>query len=418
MAASYSTASFEEDLAKYTHLIIHSGVNLQQGQELFIGSDIANAQLVRLLVTEAYAAGAIDVTVRWTDEQVSRTTYDNRPLEAFKKFPEWRALQQNSIAKRGAALLFIDSEDPMGMAGVDPRKSMEFSKAANAACKDWRRGMDFGLNVWCIVGASAPRWAVRVFPDLSMDEAVARLWDLIFKTVFVDTPDPDATWAARRDAFRHHMDYLNSLHLNHLHYVNSIGTDITVGLNEKGLWEGGGATTQSGTFFFPNMPTEEVFTSPDFRRVDGTVHSSMPLNHDGSIIDDFSITFKDGRVTTFSATQGQDVLEQIIATDEGSHYLGECALVPRESPIHQSGTLFLSTLYDENATCHFALGMGFPDCYDGGFDMSKEELEEAGVNQSATHVDFMLGTDDLTITGYTTEGVAVPIFEDGTWASA
>ena len=408
--------TFEQNLDAYAHLIINTGCNVQPGQELFISSDIANAQLVRLLVAEGYRVGASNVTVHWTDEQVSRMHYDNRPLEAWSQFPEWQAELQNGVARRGAALLFIDSEDPYGMTGVDPRKFAARTKAAHEACKEWRRGMDFGLNVWCIVGAASPAWASRVFPDLPVEEAVGKLWDAIFATVRVNTPDPDAAWMAREKDFKRHVDWLNGLGLDRLHYTNGIGTELTVGLNADGLWEAGGGYTKGGTFFFPNMPTEEVFSTPDRERVDGIVYSALPLNHDGTLIDRFWVRFEGGRAVECGAEQGQEALQSIIDTDEGSHYLGECSLVPKESPIHQSGILFLSTLFDENAACHLALGMGFPECLKGGLDMSKDDLLAAHVNQSATHVDFMVGTDDLTVTGFTHDGREVPIFVDGTWA--
>lgn len=411
-----SSPTLDARLDKYVELIVRSGLNLQPDQELFVSGDIAVAPLVRKVVARAYELGASEVTVHWTDEDVSRLHYDSKPLEMWKVFPDWLATLENGVAKRGAALLFLDSEDPFGMTGVDPRKFAERAKAAEEACKDWRRGMDFGLNVWCIVGAAAPRWASRVFPDLPVDEAVERLWDAIFATVHVDEDDPVAFWAQRKADFERRKAHLNGLRLDRLHYTNALGTDITVGLNGHGLWDGGGSTTQGGTFFFPNMPTEEVFTTPDRNRVDGTVFSAMPLNHGGTIIDGFSITFEGGRVTDFSAREGEEALRGIIETDEGAHHLGECALVPKESPIHQSGILFLSTLFDENAACHFALGMGFPECFEGGLDMDKEQLLAAGVNQSATHVDFMLGTDDLRVTGYTCDGAEIPVFENGTWA--
>lgn len=209
--------------------------------------------------------------------------------------------------------------------------------------------------------------------------------------------------------------WLNSQRFDALHYTNSLGTDITIGLPAGHIWNGGGDETVGGTYFFPNMPTEEIFTTPDRLRADGTVVASMPLNHAGSG-GRIQITFKDGRVADYSAREGYDVLKQIIETDEGSHHLGECALIPKTSPIAQTGILFLNTLFDENASCHFALGMGFPDCFKGGRDMSKEALLSAGVNDSATHVDFMLGTDDMNITGIKADGTEVPVFRDGDWA--
>lgn len=408
--------SFDENLGRYAHLVVHAGCNLQEGQELFVAADISQVQMVRLVVAEAYASGASNVIVRWGDEVIGRMHYDNRPLEAFKTFPDWQALLQNGVAKRGAAFLFIDSDDPSAFAGVDQEKMVAYQKAAHEACKDWRDGMDFGRNVWCIVGAASPAWARHVFPELPENQAVAKLWDAIFTTVRVDTLNPVAAWEQHRQSFTRRRKWLNDHRLQKLHYTNSLGTDFTVGLTPRSIWEGGGSETVEGIRFFPNMPTEEVFTSPDLAQADGMVVASMPLNHNGSIVDGFSIVFEGGRVTGYSAEKGSEVLKGIIETDEGSHHLGEVALIPSTSPIRQTGILFLNTLFDENASCHLALGMGFPDCYEGGLQMDGETLEAAGVNRSATHVDFMIGTPDLHIDGLDETGTWIPVFDEGVWA--
>jgi aminopeptidase len=403
-------------LRKYAETAVRVGCNLQPGQELFVSADVCQAPLVRHIVQRAYESGASDVTVSFGDEQVGRMHYEYRSAESFKEFPAWRALLQNGLAQRGAAMLFISSEDPEAMTGIDQVKLMNRIIASNEACKDWRDGMDFGRNVWCIIGASSPAWAHRVFPDLSEDEAVAKLWDAILHTARCDGEDPATAWAAHKASFDKRRAWLNEQHFDSLHYSNAHGTDIVIGLPAGHIWNGGGDTTVGGIDFFPNMPTEEVFTTPDRRRADGTVAASMSLNHAGSLIEGFQLTFEKGRVVDYSAEQGQDVLKQIVETDEGSHHLGECALIPKTSPIAQTGILFLNTLFDENASCHFALGMGFPDCYAGGRDMDKARLLDAGVNDSATHVDFMLGTDDLSITGIRADGAELEIFHEGDWA--
>lgn len=407
---------FDENIEKYARLVIRSGCNLQKGQELYLGADINDATLVRALVKEAYGNGASKVTVHWTDEKVGRMNYDYCSLESFAKFPDWQAMLQNGMAKRGAALLFITSEDPEAFSGVDQHKLAARTKAAHEACKDWRDGMDFGRNVWCIVGGASPAWARRVFPDLPVDQAISKLWDAIFTTVRVDKPDPIAAWEAHNNSFDKRKAFLNAKRIDSLHYSNSLGTDFTVGLTPGSRWEGGAAYTVDGMRFFPNMPTEEIFTSPDLHRAEGTVVASMPLNHDGSLVDGFSLSFADGRVTGFRADKGADVLEQIIDTDEGSHHLGEVSLIPCTSPIKKTGILFLNTLFDENAACHIALGMGFPDCYEGGLKMNKEDLVAAGINESATHVDFMIGTNDLHIEATTTTGEKFVVFDNGGWA--
>ena len=300
-----------------------------------------------------------------------------------------------------------------------PRKLIARAQASHKACKEFYDALDFGRCVWCIVGGASPAWARKVFPDLPEDEAVERLWEAIFTTVRLKSTNADeavATWRAHRDSFAERCAWLNSQRFDALHYTNAHGTDLTVGLTRKHLFNGGGDTTVDGVQFFPNMPTEEIFSTPDRMRAEGTVVSAMPLAHNGSLIDNFSLTFKDGRVVDLHAETGEDVLRSIVETDENSCRLGEVALVPFDSPIRNSGVLFYSTLFDENASCHLALGQGFPDCYERGLQMSAEELLEGGVNKSATHVDFMIGTEDLNIDGIKADGQRVPVFRNGNWA--
>ena len=302
------------------------------------------------------------------------------------------------------------------MAGINPTLRAERRKAAYRDCHAFYLGMETGRVAWSIVGAASPKWAKAVFPHLPQEEAVQALWQAIFKAARADGPDPVAAWREHQKSFRTRAAWLNGQQFSALHYKNSAGTDITVGLPKNHVWCGGGNELADGRWQFCNMPTEEIYTSPDKDRVDGTVHSAMPLNHGGSLIDDFSITFQNGRVTSFSAAKGYDALKAIIETDEGARHLGECALIPAASPISRMGILFYSTLFDENASCHFALGKGFGDAIRGGREMSEEELEQHGVNRSATHVDFMLGTPDLSITGIKADGTQVPVFQNGNWA--
>lgn len=407
---------FQTTLQKYADLVVRSGCNLQPEQELYITAPIAAAEFTRLVTECAYKAGAKRVTVRWTDDGIARLGYEYSPIEVFEQFPDWMALLQNGMAERGAAILSIDASDPDALAGVDPRKPVASAKAGYAACKTFYDYMNLGKTVWCIVSAAAPAWAKKVFPDRPEDEAVAALWEAIFRAVRADQPDPVAAWEEHKRGFEAKIAVLNARQFTALRYKNASGTDITVGLPENHVWAGGGAETVAGRYFFPNMPTEEIFCTPHKDRADGTVHSAMPLNHRGSLIDDFSITFEKGRITGFTAAKGYDVLKEVIGTDEGAHHLGEVALIPKRSPISQMGILFYSTLYDENASCHFAIGKGFPECVKGGFEMTEEQLAAAGVNESSTHVDFMLGTEDLQITGIAADGSEALIFENGNWA--
>jgi len=354
--------------------------------------------------------------VRFGDEKISRLHYENCALAIFEQFPEWLALLNNSMAQQGAAVLSVISDSPTALKGVDQNKLVANSRASHEACKEFYDSIDQGKLVWCIVGAAAPDWASYVFPDLPIQVAMDRLWEAIFNTVRLDAPDPLTAWEDHRASFNKRKAWLNAQHFDRLHYTNSLGTDLMVGLNTKGIWQGGGDVTIEDREFFPNMPTEEIFTTPDRLRAEGVVFSSMPLSHYGNLVENFSLTFKDGKVTDCWAQTGQDTLEAIFAVDEDAGRLGECALVPFGSPIQQAGILFYSTLFDEDASCHLAVGQGFPDCLEGGQQMETEELKAHGVNKSATHVDFMMGTRDLCITGITADGIQVPIFKEGEWA--
>jgi aminopeptidase len=407
---------FVAQLKRYAELVIRAGCNLKPGQELLLSASTDCVEFVRLLVAEAYRQEARHVTVRFGDEQVSRLHYENCALEVFEQLPEWQALLNNSLAREGAAVLSVVSEDPLALTGIDQRKLIANARASHTACREFYDSIDQGRTAWCIVGAAAPAWAQHAFPSLAPADALAALWEAIFTTVRLDAPDALAAWQQHRASFNARKAWLNAQRFDALRYTNSLGTDLLIGLNSAGLWQGGGDVTVDGTEFFPNMPTEEVFTTPDRLRAQGTVHSSMPLVHHGSLIEDFSLTFADGRVQSCTARTGKDVLEAILAVDEDAARLGECALVPWTSPIRQSGILFYNTLYDENASCHLALGQGFPDCLEGGQEMDEDALRAAGVNKSATHVDFMIGTADLSITGIRADGTEVPVFRAGEWA--
>jgi aminopeptidase len=405
-------------LDRYARLIVRRGVALQPGQELVLTAPVERADFARKVVRAAYEAGAGHVTVLWADDEVTRLTYQNVDVEYFRHTPSWKREQLDSLAEAGAAFLFLEGQDPSALAGVDPAKPAAASRARNSECKAFRSGLDFGRNTWCIAGVPIAAWAKTVFPDLATDEAVLRLWREILCVARASGSDPESEWDAHNAAFERNKSLLNGYAFDSLHYRASNGTDLTVGLNRGGVWEGGAATTVGGISYFPNIPTEEVFTTPDRTRADGIVFSAMPLVHAGQIVRDFWLRFEGGRVVEYGAKGGYEVLKQIVDTDENACRLGECALIAKETPIRQSGILFYDTLYDENASCHLALGMGFPECLAGGLEMTKEQLVEHGVNQSHTHVDFMIGTDDLSVTGVTPAGEEVPVFVDGTWAWA
>ena len=405
-----------DQIDKYAELLVRKGLCVREGQEVVVQVPVECADFARRVVRLAYREGAGHVTVIWGDDAMARLEYENVPLEHFRHTPTWKVEQLNSLAEAGACFLFIEGSDPSALDGIDPAKPAAAAHARNTECLSFRKGMDFGKNVWCIAGAPVEAWARKVFPDCAPYEAVYRLWLAILKVARADGLDPQLDWETHNAAFEKNKGFLNDMAFDRLHYTSKNGTDLTLGLNAKGIWEGGAGRTVDGTVFFPNIPTEEVFTTPARTRVDGIVYSAMPLVHAGQIVDDFWLRFEGGRVVEYDAARGREVLRHIIETDENAAYLGECALISKRTPIRQSGLLFFDTLYDENASCHLALGTGFPECLEGGLDMDKDALLASGVNQSATHVDFMIGSDDLNVTGVKASGEEVPVFRNGAWA--
>lgn len=398
---------------KYAKLLIRQGVNLQSGQELIIDASIEHYEFVRMLVDEAYQAGAKDVIVNYHDEYVNKLRYMNKELDDFKTVPQYIIDLRNEYADRNAPFLSLTGDDPEGMMDVDGNKIQTYSVALHQACKPFYDGMYLGINRWCIAGVPTQLWANKVFPEESDEEAIESLWNVILKTVYCDKDDPIEYWNEHRHNFEDRVNKLNSLNIKQLHYTNSLGTDLYVGMNEDYLFAGGGSYTNDGIYSFPNMPTEEIFTSPNKDDVEGIVYNALPLYYNGHVIDNFYISFKKGRIIDYKAEKGHEILKSIIETDEGSHYLGEASLVPYDSPISNLHLLFYNTLYDENASCHLAIGKGFNECLRNGDKMSKEELFVHGINESMTHVDFMIGTKDLNIEATLNDGSKVFIFKDG-----
>ena len=411
-----SIEALSDQIDLYANLLVRKGVALQEGQELVLQAPVERADFARRVVRAAYRAGAGHVTVIWRDDEVSRLTYESCDLPFFEHTPSWQVEQLNSLAEDGAAFLFLDGSDPALLKGIDPAKPAAAAKARNTECRAYRDGMDFGRNAWCIAGVPVESWAREVFPDVSPSEALYRLWVLILEVSRADGEDPESAWETHNASFEKSKRFLNGHHFDALRYESANGTDLTVGLPEGHVWDGGAGRTVAGVTFFPNIPTEEVFTSPDRLRAEGVVHAALPLVHAGQTVRDFWLRFEGGRVVDFGAEQGLEVLRHIVETDEGSCRLGECALVSKNTPIRQSDTLFYDTLYDENASCHLALGMGFPECVADGASLDKDELLARGVNQSSTHVDIMIGSDDLNIYGVNADGEEIPVFVNGQWA--
>ena len=411
-----ATDALSDQLDLYANLLIKKGVALKPGQELVVEAPVERADFARRVVDRAYRAGAGHVTVIGHDDAVTRLTYENVETEWFKTTPSWQVEQLNSLAEAGAAFLFLEGSDPSSLKGIDPAKPAAARKARNTQCRSFRDGMDFGRNVWCIAGVPVAAWAREVFPGMSDAEAVYRLWNLILATSRADGEDPESAWETHNASFEKTKRWLNQHHFDALRYRSSNGTDFTVGLTAGHIWDGGAGRTVTGTSFFPNIPTEEVFTAPLREGIDGVVYSALPLVHNGNIIENFHFVIKDGRIVDVHAEKGEDILRAAIAEDEGASYFGEVALVPYDSPIRNSGLLFYNTLYDENASCHLAFGEAYPECIAGGERMTREELDAHGLNHSLTHVDFMVGTADLSITGTTHDGRELPVFRSGNFA--
>lgn len=403
-------------LEKYARLLVKTGVNIQNNQTLVIFSPIECAPFTRMIAEAAYKEGARDVVVNWRDELLTKTKYLMAPEDIFDEYPEWQKEFYISHARMGSAFISISASDPELMKDVDPDRMVRTQKASGAAIKEYRERLMANKNVWCVASIPTKAWAQKVFPGVSEEDAVEKLWKAIFDAVRVNTEDPVKAWDEHKDALKNSLNFMNSNNFKYLHIKNSAGTDLKIELPENHQWLGGSDFTPEGVEFIANMPTEEVFTLPKKTGVNGTVVSSMPLNFNGNLIDKFSLTFKDGRIVDFTAEKGYEFLKNLIDTDEGSHYLGEVALVPYNSPISNTGILFYNTLFDENASCHLAIGKAYPVCIRNSEELTKEQLDNLGVNDSISHVDFMFGTADLQIIGITEDGKEVPVFKDGNFA--
>lgn len=403
-------------LDKYARLVVKTGINLQPKQMLVIKSPIECAEFTRRISEIAFQEGAKDVVIFWGDELTAKIRYLHGPEEIFDEFPAWQKTFFVDYARQGAAFLSIAASDPELMKEVDPERMVRAQRTQSIALKEHRERLMSNQNSWCVVSVPTQAWAQKVFPAAGPEAAVEKLWEAIFASVRADQDDPVQAWEEHKANLKRSMDFMNTHRFRTLHFQNSLGTDLWVELPEDHLWLAGAEHTAEGLEFIANMPTEEVFTLPKKTGVNGKAVSSMPLNHNGNLIKNFTLTFKDGRVIDYSAEEGLESLKGLITTDEGSHYLGEVALVPYDSPISNAKILFYNTLFDENAACHLALGKAYAVTLKNGDKLSEKELEEAGVNDSLLHEDFMIGTADLNITGVTAEGQEIPIFIQGNFA--
>lgn len=403
-------------ISKYADLIVKYGVNLQKGQTLLLTASVEASDFAHECVRAAYEAGCREVEMRWTDDFSARQRFLYADNDIFDSIRSWKADQMNTHAIEDSAFLFIDSDDPEALSGVDPDRILRSSRISGEALKPFRERETSDVIQWCIAAYPGKAWAKKVFPELNDDDAVSRLLDAILATMRVTRGnDPITAWKAHNDALKSRVTKLNSQNFKYLKYKNSLGTDLTVELPEGHYWDGGRSHSAKNVEFNANMPTEEVFTVPKKDGVNGVAFAAKPLSINGDIAENFSFTFENGKIVKIDAEKGKELLENAVNTDEGSSYLGEVALVPYDSPISQSGILFYNTLFDENASCHLAFGDSYP-LIEGGAQMSKEERAERGLNESVMHVDFMIGTPDLSITGVTHDGKEVPVFENGNFA--
>lgn len=406
-----------DKLKKYARLIVETGVNLKKGQTLVVGAPVECAEFARLVASAAYKAGARDVVMNYNDEAFSKIRFMSAPEEVFDEFPEWRKQMMIGYARQGAAFVTIASSDPEILKQADPERIARAQRAGATALKEYRQRLMSNQNAWCIASVPTKAWARKVFAGESEERAVELLWDAILRTVRVDADgDPVAAWKAHQARLKQSKDFLNECNFKYLRYKNSLGTDLTVELPDGHIWLSGAELTPDGREFIANMPTEEVFTMPKKTGVNGTAVSAKPLNYHGNLIEDFTLRFERGKVVEYEAKKGREILQKLLEADENAVYLGEVALVPHDSPISNLNILFYNTLFDENASCHLALGKAYPTCIAGGASMSKEELERAGVNDSLIHEDFMIGTKDLEIVGVKQDGEEIVVFQQGNFA--
>jgi len=407
----------QKKFEEYAKLLVEVGANIQKGQNLILHCPVDCAWFARMCARAAYDAGCREVVMAWGDDQLSREKCLRAADDVFDSVPEWRVRFCTDYAKEGAAFLYIDASDPEALKGVDQDRLVRSSRSSGAALKEYRQLQMSNAFPWAIGAVPVPSWAKKVFPDVSEEEAMEKLWDAIFAAVRVDgSGNAVQRWKEHLDTLQVRIDKLNELRLESLHYTNSLGTDLTIRLPEDHVWGGGDGMSRDGIHFIANMPTEEIFTAPLRDGIDGVVYAAMPLVLDGDLVDKFHFVVKEGKIVEVHAGVGEEKLKAETTLDEGASYFGEVALVPYDSPIRNQELLFYNTLFDENAACHLAFGEAYAECIKDGEGMSKEELKAHGLNDSITHVDFMVGTADLNITGKTHDDREVPIFTDGNFA--
>lgn len=403
-------------LRQYAKLIAVKGVNIQKGQEVIINASVENPEFIRILVEECYKAGASKVMVEWSYQPLTKVNYRYRSLKTLSKMEEWEIEKLKRRTEVLPAMIYIDSEDPDGLAGINQEKMAKAQQAIYPIVKPFRDKMENRYQ-WCIAAIPGEKWAKKMFPAEKKNRAIEKLWEAILYTSRADGDDPVLAWYKHNEDLRNRCNYLNSLKIKELHLTSENGTDFKVGMMPNALFLGGSEKALgSGIEFNPNIPSEECFTTPLRGAAEGIVYATRPLSYRGELIENFSVRFENGKAVEVHAEKNEDLLKQMISMDEGAAYLGEVALVPYDSPIRNSGLTFFNTLFDENACCHLALGMGFANCIKDYGNYTLEECREMGVNDSMIHVDFMIGSEDLSIDAICEDGKSVPIFRNGNWA--
>ncbi len=401
-------------LRKYAKLIAVTGAKVRKGQEVIIYAELDQPEFVSFVVDECYKAGASKVTVEWNYQPLAKLHYRHRSLTTLKKVENWEIEKIKHRVDTLPATIYLISEDPDGLKGINMEKMSKAQQARFKVIKPFRDAMENKYQ-WCIAAVPGEAWAKKVFPGMRKSVAMEKLWEAILYTSRVDE-DPIAAWDKHNEDLAKRCEYLNSLDIESLEYKSSNGTDFRVGMIDNAEFLGGGEYTLSGNYFNPNIPTEEVFITPMKGKAEGIVYATKPLSYQGQLIENFSIRFENGKAVEVHAEKNEELLKKMISMDEGAAYLGECALVPYDSPISNSGILFYNTLFDENAACHLALGKGFGNSIKHYENYTLEQLEEMGINESMIHEDFMIGSEDLSIVAVTKDGKRVQIFKDGNWA--
>ncbi len=408
----------DKRIENFAKLAVEIGVNVQKGEDVLITSPVENPELARLMTKAAYEKGARNVAIDWKDDDITRLTYEYQDQETLNEVPDWKiAKMEYQIANKKSNRISIYAEDPDLLNGLDSEKVSEAIRENSKKTKEFVKYTMNDVLSWLVISVPTRKWAIKVFPHLAEDDAYDKLWETI-----LDVSRVSESWEETKKNWKDHINtlnekskFLNSHQFDKVHYTSSNGTDLWVKLPKDHIWMSAGSKNAKGDEFIPNMPTEEVFTSPQYDGVDGRLVASKPLVYNGVVINEFEFTFKDGKVVDFSAKEGEDTLRKMLESDEGSKYLGEIALVPYDSPISNSNILFYNTLFDENASCHFALGKAYPTTVKGASELDDSEVKNVGLNDSLIHVDFMVGANDLEITAYKNDE-EVKIFEDGNWA--